>query len=154
MSKLQFEKKEDTYHFEGVIDQHFDFIEFFEGKDNPLTLNMKGVRRINSTGVRRWVDGLREHPKLKIVLEHCPREIIDQCNMVPEFMGDVPIRVHVASFYAHYYNDETDEEEVALMEESTHYRVGEGLVQEPEVSEGMELDEPPNKYFNFLFYET
>jgi len=154
MLELQFEEKEGKYYFEGIIDQRFDFIKFFADKPNPITINMHDVRRINSTGVRRWTDGIRQFPNLKIILEQCPREIIDQCNMIPEFMGDPPTQVHITSFYAYYYNEETDEEEVVLLEENKHYQLGEGLIQEPEVQEGMELDEPPNKYFNFLFYGT
>jgi len=150
MTGLQFEEKDGKYFIEGVINERCDFIQFFTDKPNSVTLNMGEVRRINSTGVRRWAEALNQFPDLKVILEECPREIVDQCNMIPEFMGKSQVRI--ASFYAHYYNEDTDEETLFLLEENKNYKWGEGITQEPEMPEGMELDDNPNKYFRFLTY--
>lgn len=150
MIGLQYEEEDGIFYIEGIINERCDFTQFFSDKEGTITLNMAEVRRINSTGVRRWTEALHQYPELKITLEECPREIIDQCNMIPEFMGKK--QVHITSFYAHYYDEDTDEEEVVLLEENEHYKWGEGLIKDPELPEGMELDDNPNKYFRFLSY--
>ena len=91
---------------------------------------MGQVKRINSTGVRRWAEPCTSFPDLKLLLEHCPREIIDQCNMIPEFLGKQQVRV--VSFYAHYYSEEEETEEVILLEEGKNYEWGKGITREPE----------------------
>ncbi|MGK5091948.1 hypothetical protein WDW89_08005 [Deltaproteobacteria bacterium TL4] len=149
-SDLQIEEIDGKHYIKGVINERCDFVEFFKTQKDTVTLHMGSVRRINSTGVRRWTEGLNEFPGLVVILEECPREIIDQCNMIPEFMGKKRQQVRIASFYAHYYDEETDEEEILLFKEGEHYRFGEGIIKEPEVPEGMELDDFPDKYFSFL----
>ena len=150
MAELECREENGKIYLEGVINERWDFTEFLSGKSSPLTLHMKKVKRINSTGVRRWTEALYQYPNMKIVLEHCPREIVDQCNMIPEFLGNRQVRV--VSFYAHYYSEDEDTEEVVLFEEGTHYTWGEGVTREPPVPEGMQLDDNPKKYFRFLTY--
>ncbi len=141
-------EKNGKIYLEGMLNEHCDFNKIFSGKQSPIVIDMKGVHGINSVGIRDWAKALREATEVKVILEHCPKEVIDQCNLLPEFMGEDQVRI--SSFYVYYYSEEEDEEQMVLLEENEHFVWGEGLIKEPEVDEGMELDENPDKYFAFL----
>lgn len=151
MPTLTVTEKDDKFFFEGTINEKFDFDHFFSNKLSPLVLNMNGVKRINSVGVRGWAAALTRFPYLQLILEECSRSVVDQCNLLPEFMVNNQVRVR--SFFTHYYSEETGEEQRVLLEEGRHFIFGKGIIQEPEVGEGMELDDIPKKYFNFLTLE-
>jgi hypothetical protein len=50
-----------TISVSGVIDENSD-LSFFEHLDGPTRFNMRNVRRINSYGVRAWIEGIRAVP--------------------------------------------------------------------------------------------
>lgn len=80
----------------GVIDEHAD-LGFLAGLHGRVSINMRGVRRINSFGVRSWIDAVRKVPgDCTLEFTECPPPVIDQMNMVAGFLG----RGKVVSFYA------------------------------------------------------
>jgi eukaryotic-like serine/threonine-protein kinase len=85
-----------TLKLAGVVDEHAD-LRFFNDLHGDVKLSMRGVRRINSYGVRAWIDAIRKVPadcQLEII--ECPPPVVDQMNMVAGFLG----RGKVTSFYA------------------------------------------------------
>ena len=58
MGGLVVKKEESTYYIEEVINERSNFVQLFQDKSNPLTLNLKNVKRINSAGVRLWTEAL------------------------------------------------------------------------------------------------
>jgi len=122
MSGIEFTEKEGTIYIEGVINERSDFIELWKEKTTPLLLNMKKVRRFNSVGIRNWVAGLIAFPELEIILEECPIEVIDQCNLILEFFGKNQVRIQ--SFYSIYYCEKDDKKEVVLFKEGQQYTWG------------------------------
>jgi len=84
-----------TLRLTGVIDEHAD-LRFFSNLHGDVRLSMRGVRRINSYGVRSWIDGIRKVPAdCNLELVECPPPVVDQMNMVAGFLG----KGRVTSFY-------------------------------------------------------
>ena len=85
-----------TLRLAGVIDEHAD-LNFFNNLHGNVRLSLRGVRRINSFGVRSWIDGIRKVPSdCQLELVECPPPVVDQMNMVAGFLG----KGRVTSFYA------------------------------------------------------
>ena len=85
-----------TLRLSGLIDEHAD-LRFFTDLHGDVRLSMRGVRRINSYGVRSWIDGIRKTPAdCRLELIECPPPVVDQMNMVAGFLG----KGRVTSFYA------------------------------------------------------
>ena len=81
---------------EGIIDEDSDLAPLVETieKDEVqnLILNLSGVRRINSFGVREWVNFIREiSGKTKTTLCACSPAMVAQLNMVGNFAGNATI---------------------------------------------------------------
>jgi hypothetical protein len=85
-----------SFALSGIIDEVAD-LSFFEQLSGSARLNMRRVRRINSYGVRAWIDAVRRVPRtVAFELVECPPSVVDQINMVAGFVG----RGKVVSFYA------------------------------------------------------
>ena len=107
------ELKGDTYHIGGDIDHSSDFssIEKIPTCDD-LKLNLESIKRINSTGVRQWVDFIGRFD-CRILFIKCSISAIDQFNMVPQFLGS---RFEIENFYAPYFCDECEEDQDILLD--------------------------------------
>ena len=80
----------------GVIDEDAD-LRFFSRVTSSATISLAGVRRINSDGVRRWIDALRGvRPDVRLRFIECPPQLVDQLNMLSGFLGAHDLE----SFYA------------------------------------------------------
>ncbi len=84
-------------HLSGVIDESAD-LSFLGSLFGHTRIHMQKVRRVNSYGVRAWIEAVRLIPKgVTFELLECPPSVVDQLNMVAGFVGS---RGRVASFYA------------------------------------------------------
>src|SRR5262245_29793597 len=91
----------------GVVDENADLALLGTLGGRPIRVNMRGVRRINSFGVRVWMDMIRRVPRdVDITFVQCPPPVIDQCNMVAGFLG----HGRLESFYAPMTCSECDEQ--------------------------------------------
>ncbi len=74
----------------------------------PLALDLSGIKRINSVGVREWiqfVDGLKKAGR-SFTLERCSVPIVGQLNMISNFAGGAKVRSFFAPFYCSNCNSE------------------------------------------------
>ena len=78
-----------------------------------LLIDMAEMERINSCGVRDWVNWLNQIQALGIavILLRCSPVIVSQANMVANFASDAFIH----SFYAPYIHPDTGEEQNVLL---------------------------------------
>lgn len=132
----------------GVIDEHAD-LSFLAGLHGPVRISLKGVRRINSFGVRSWIDAIRKVPAdCAMEFIECPPPIIDQMNMVAGFAG----KGYVGSFYAPMTCERCDVEEDQLFNVADCRRLGRKLPPVPCPSCGtpMEVDDIEEQYLLFL----
>jgi anti-anti-sigma regulatory factor len=79
-----------------------------------VVIDLSGVERINSCGVRDWVNWLNdlESAGKQVVLVRCSPCIVTQINLVHNFTG----RGLVKSFFAPYYCGRCDKEQLKLLQ--------------------------------------
>src|SRR5262245_50806399 len=84
---------------EGDLNEHFDLTPLLPELDNAIAVDLAGVRRINSAGVRQWIlfIGALAHGR-DVVLVRCPAAFIWQASMIGNFLGGASVR----SFYVPY----------------------------------------------------
>lgn len=81
----------------GMIDETFDGEKIAAGPGGVLAIDLEGVTRITSYGVREWVKGLRSlSGQAYIGFVRCRPALVSQFNMVKDFSG----RGQLVSFYA------------------------------------------------------
>ena len=112
---------------------------------------LSDVRRINSCGVREWVNFVRDLPNVnELVFSHCSPAIVTQLNMIYNFRGAASVR----SFYAPYVCESCNTEEERLLDVDTHF--ANGNVGDPPAfrcercKEPLQFDDLPERYLSFL----
>jgi hypothetical protein len=116
-------------------------------------IDLAEVERINSCGVRDWVNwlGRVEAKPAKVVLVECSPPIVAQINLVTNFVGGGTIK----SFYAPYFCAECNQEKVLLVDVADVAGARTGEVDPPtcrcdDCDLVMDFDDLPDSYFAFL----
>ncbi|MBS1123192.1 MAG: hypothetical protein H6Q90_5420 [Deltaproteobacteria bacterium] len=155
--KLTIEKFADAgiacLRFSGTID------ESFEGKKLGLTaagdvlvIDLGGVKKISSFGIREWVDfvGTAAKQVRSVILIECAPKVVDQLNMVANFTGGG----RVFSFYAPFRCDYCDSEHRVLLQvDRDHETIKTMKLADrpcPSCKEGMYFDEDGATFFSFV----
>ncbi|HEY0191981.1 MAG TPA: hypothetical protein VGC42_12765 [Kofleriaceae bacterium] len=139
--------------FSGMID------ESFEGKKlgmtagtDTLVLDLGGVKKISSFGIREWVDFVTTVAKStrQLILIECSPKVVDQLNMVANFAGGG----RVFSFYAPYRCDYCDSEQRVLLQVDRDHEIIKSmkLGERPcsSCNEPMYFDEDGSTFFSYL----
>ncbi len=137
--------------FFGEIDENADFAELKQRLRGPMVFDLARVRRINSCGVREWVNFVRDLAGLAAPLTFiaCSPAIVTQLNMIYNFRG----QAKVTSFLAPYVCAACEHEEEMLLDVGAHFP---GRSREPpgfrctRCSGTMEFDDLPERYLAFL----
>ena len=135
----------------GVIDEDNELTELTEKiHGGTVVIDLGEVERINSCGVRDWVNwlGKVETKGTDVVLVECSPAIVAQINLVNNFTGNGMVK----SFYVPYFCPECDEEKVLLCETGD---MGPPPHEPPicrcdECDLVMDFDDMPDSYFAFL----
>ncbi len=135
----------------GEIDENARLGELARRLDGKVVLDLADVRRINSAGVREWVNFIRELPKVEeISLARCSPTITNQLNMIFNFRG----KARVESFYAPYVCEHCDVEVDRLVNVEEHFPDRDPAKVPSFRCEhcGAELtfDDIPERYFSFI----
>jgi len=136
----------------GIIDEHSALPRLLEGRaPSRLLLDLSGVRRINSMGVRDWVHWVEElrHGRTAVVLFDVPPSLMEQVNLIRNFAGGALIH----SVLAPYYCAQCDVEATERVETATLLRTSPPAppsVRCPQGGCSMELDEVEETFFAFL----
>src|ERR1051325_10220845 len=139
--------------FVGTID------ESFEGKKlgmtaatDTLVLDLGGVKKISSFGIREWVDFVTtasKHARSLILIE-CTPKVVDQLNMVANFTGGG----RVFSFYAPFRCDYCDTEHRVLLQVDKDFETIKSmkLAERPCLTckEAMYFDEDGATFFSYV----
>jgi anti-anti-sigma regulatory factor len=139
--------------FAGTVDEDFDGKKLAATvKAQTLVLDLEGIRKISSFGIREWVDFMNAIEKncQKIILLECAPKVVDQLNMVANFAGSG----QVFSFYAPYRCDYCDSDSSVLMQVDSDWEVIKTM-KPPErpcsqCGEPEYFDEDPTTYFSFI----
>jgi anti-anti-sigma regulatory factor len=116
-----------------------------------VVINIGEIERINSCGVRDWVNwlGKIEKNNANVVLAECSPAIVAQINLVHNFTGGGAVK----SFFAPYFCPACDLEKVLLIE--TSEMAGQGTPKAPtcrcdECDGVMDFDDMEESYFAFV----
>ncbi|HVV84536.1 MAG TPA: hypothetical protein VHE35_15815 [Kofleriaceae bacterium] len=131
----------------GEIDEHADFTPLRGRLRGVVELELGGVRRINSCGVREWVNFVRDLPEAReLYFRACSTAFVTQLNMIYNFRG--PARI--LSFHAPYVCDVCGHDEDLLVEVGPD---GTAELPSPTCSrcgDVMQFDDLPERYLSFL----
>ncbi len=140
-----------TVEFFGEIDENADFSELRRRLRGAVVFHLAEVRRINSCGVREWVNFVRDLPGVtELTFTHCSPAIVTQLNMIYNFRGNARVR----SFYAPYVCESCNNEEEKLLDVQSQFPSG-NVSSVPDFkceqcNMSMEFDDLPERYLSFL----
>jgi hypothetical protein len=135
----------------GDLDENADFSELRSLLHGRVSMHLGAVERINSCGVREWVNFMRALDGFSMVTElemhACSPAVVGQLNTISNFRG----MGRVASLLAPYLCERCDVEETRLVEVAL--RPVETALPSfpcPRCGEPMEFDDLPDRYLSFL----
>jgi hypothetical protein len=131
----------------GVLDENADLRPLGQ-LSGMVAIDLSGVRRISSTGVREWIELMRVlDGKAHVTLVACSPPTVTQLNLISNFRGTA----EVESFIAPYECARCGSEREVLLDASAASHGGPHV---PSLScacgEPMELSELPERYLTFL----
>lgn len=132
----------------GEVDEHVDFAPLLARLSGHVVFDLARLRRINSQGVRAWIDFLRDVPVRTLVFRRCSPAVITQVNMIANFRGPATIE----SFLAPYVCDACGTEIEHLIEVADQRRRGHYVpeVRCPSCGAAMAFDDVVDRYLSFL----
>jgi anti-anti-sigma regulatory factor len=110
----------------------------------PLVIDLAELHRINSMGVRIWMDFVRAREKagVELVFERCSPIMVGQMSMITHFMGT---RSRVKSMHVPYICGACNHEHLQVLEVSTGMHVPPATTC-PRCNSRMTLDDLPETY--------
>jgi hypothetical protein len=96
---LTIHKKGDMYVVEGTMDGEADFQSLVDVAP-PLKLNLKGVKKINSMGILRFLRFIAQWGQKPLECHECSAEFTDVVAMFPAVLGSQKTQGKIISFYA------------------------------------------------------
>jgi hypothetical protein len=134
----------------GEINENADFTELGRQLRGNVTLLLDGITRINSCGVREWVNFVRDLQVDSLVFSRCSPAVVMQLNAIYNFRGPA----QVESFLAPYVCETCHVDEYKLLQTAAHFP--EPVPQHvpafrcPRCGSLMAFDELPERYLAFL----
>jgi eukaryotic-like serine/threonine-protein kinase len=115
---------------------------------NRLVFDLGGIDRINSIGVRRWMDFVRdcEVAGFELTFERCSPVLVGQMSMIRRFMGS---RSFVKSIVVPYFCPSCKHEDDTVLELAPGAAVAPQIAC-PKCKAAMQLDEVPETYVEVL----
>ena len=137
----------------GEVNENADFTELGRQLRGDVTLLLDGITRINSCGVREWVNFVRDLQLDSLRFARCSPVVVAQLNAIYNFRG--PARVE--SFLAPYVCETCHVDEYKLLEVAEHFP-DRALIHVPAFRCSrcggiMTFDELPERYLAFLSEE-
>jgi hypothetical protein len=134
----------------GEIDENADFSELKHSLRGEVELVLEGVTRINSCGVREWVNFVRSLTQVRsLAFSRCSPPVVLQLNNIFNFRG----RARVISFMAPYVCEMCRADEYKLLSVQEHFPDRGATVPGflcRRCGGVMVLDELPERYLSFL----
>jgi hypothetical protein len=132
---------------EGDLCEDFDFAPLLPQLEGPVVIDLQGIRRINSAGVRQWIRFLGAiSGSADVTLARCPAAFVHQAALIRNFLQ----RARVTSFYAPYICPGCEASRSVLVEVATIAGRSPPPVQCGPCSTPMTIDAVPEVFFGFL----
>ena len=135
----------------GIIDEGAELAELAE-VHGDVAIDLEGVRRINSFGVRMWIEAMRKIPAdTRVTVVRCAPPMVEQMNMIHNFFG----RCRLESFFVPMLCPECEAQHNELFDVAASRGRG-GLTQVscPTCGAAMEVDDIEDQYLFFLGIEA
>lgn len=149
-SRCEIKVIENVIYISGRIDDTFRETAEKLPLSGDLHINLKDLISINSSGIREWVVQMTKRKAAAIYLYECTKPLIDQANMVKDF---IPANARIMSFYVPYYNEGNESEKNILFVYNKDYTSDQLMPLKPvfdDKGNEMELDVSEAKYFKFI----
>ncbi len=136
----------------GIIDEQFNGKSLSEGLARRLVIDLGGVKRMSSFGIREWLELMHEAEKKcdEIYFISVPPRILDQFNMMADFGGNGTI----LSFLAPYSCDYCESEHLEAINVIDEWEnISQKKLREkpcPECGNPSYLDEDPEAFLSFV----
>ncbi len=128
----------------GVLDETADLTPIRTAQGEVI-IHFKGVTRINSCGVRDWVQALAQAKLTSLVYRECPMPIVKQLNAVPAFLSGATVE----SILAPYFCESCDKDQLCLLS-ADEFATGAPPVRACETCQKpMKFDAIPAQYLGF-----
>lgn len=141
---------DDSFKLTGSLDEYTDLSSLALHAGKTLRIDLSEVGRVNSTGVRTWIQTMIRH-RIKLILTDCSPTVVEQFSMISEFIGEGG---YVESFYALFICDACEREESQYFQLGKDVQAGElpELAEKvcPDCGELMECEHNEETYFSFL----
>jgi ABC-type transporter Mla MlaB component len=155
-SMLTYESDKGAYRLEGVLDEGappvLAQLSGEIGQSPAVAFDLASVRRINSLGVRAWVDFMKLIAGRQIAFRRCSPAFVDQLNTVSDFRGEGKIESILAPYVCEssgnvFYEELTIGKDIT----SGNYAA---LAGRPcsQCPEPLVFDDLPERYLHFLTF--
>ncbi|MCM8796789.1 MAG: hypothetical protein NC923_02780 [Candidatus Omnitrophica bacterium] len=137
--------------FKGIMDENSNLGRIFDTDKSVIRINLKGIKRINSCGVREWVNAIRTIPEnKKVEFIDCSPAIIKQFNMISNFGGPGKVISFLAPYFCSRCNKIWDEtiEIGQHLEELVNFKAPQ--LKCPQCKDDLKFDDLEEKYFQFI----
>jgi hypothetical protein len=139
--------------FTGTVDESFEGTRLGASVSGDLlVLDLGGIKKISSFGIREWVDFVSAAARQvrALIFVECSPKVVDQLNMVANFAGGG----RVVSFYAPFRCDYCDSDHRALLQvDRDHDAIAALRLPDrpcPSCGERMYFDEDGSTFFSFV----
>lgn len=134
----------------GTIEESVDFAQLLGSLTGEVRVNTKGITRINSVGVKAWIQYFQGQTAkgTKLVLEECSTAIVEQINLISNFSAGGKIE----SIYVPYACPKCRTEFTSLFKTDDLKKSGMAVpnVKCPKGDAEGEFDDVPEEYLGFL----
>ena len=136
----------------GLVDEHFTGFGALGDGIRTVVINVAGMTRMTSFGVRQWLKGMDSLPKTigDLYLLACPTFFVDQLNMVLNFGGAAQVLSVVAPYTCPSCGVESGETIDVLSERAALAKGGVSEKACARCGGKLEFDETPESYFSFV----
>ena len=145
---LQIIREDHRFYFKGAINEFSKFDALYNLEEPKIILNLKEITRINSIGLREWIQALSAIlPQIHLTFEECSPMVVYQMNMIPFFVE----RATIQSVYAPYYCEEDDEQQNFLINIDDYQHTHQiPSFQCPKHQVDYLFDDDPESFFYFI----
>ncbi len=134
----------------GEVNENVDLEELLPYLGARVRFDLQGIVRINSSGVREWVELMRAIGREReVVFVRCSSPVVGQLNAVYNFRG----HARVESFWAPYLCEQCQRDDHRLLTVACDFVAGRPVRENPLCNQcggPMVLDDLPERYFAFL----
>jgi ABC-type transporter Mla MlaB component len=129
----------------GVLDENAD-LRPLKVLDGAVAIDLSGVRRISSTGVREWIDFMRAlEGRCTVSLIRCSPASVTQLNLIANFRGPAQVESFIAPYDCAGCGCECE-----VLLDAVGATRGVPPVECPDCGTEMDFAELPERYLTFL----